>query len=121
MENDELQDAKSLTAKQNITIMRKLVKDWGLGPTIGIDNNQGNTSYWKARAKKWYISLPAARRRSCANCEYGNISPMYLEAMEHVPYNKFDKDGGSRVWCDKFDFICHSVRVCEAWDKPDEE
>lgn len=116
MEDNDLQEAKELTAKDNMLIMRKLVKDWGLGPVKGIDNSRGNTPFWRAKAKKWYISLEEARRRNCANCEYGKIDPEYLEAMEHVPYNKYDKDGGMRVWCDKFDFICHATRVCEAWD-----
>jgi len=113
----DLTEIKELTVKKNILTMRSLVKDWSLGPNIGIDNNQGNSVYWDKISKIWDIPATEARRRSCANCEYGKLEPMHLEAMEHIPYNKFDKDGGMRVWCEKFDFICHATRVCQAWDQ----
>jgi len=116
LENGELKDAGKLTAKGNMEILKWLVKDWNLGPKVAYDNNQGNNVFWSGLSKVWGISVKEARRRSCASCEYGNISPEYLKAMEHVPYNRFDKDGGMRVWCDKFDFICHATRVCMAWE-----
>jgi len=121
MREEELADAKALTARENMVVMKKLVKDWGLGPSKAYDNNIGNNSFWKMLADKWYISLEEARRRSCASCEYGRITPEYLKAMEHVPYNRFDRDGGIRVWCDKFDFICHATRCCSAWEIDKEE
>jgi len=120
MEENDLQEAKSLTTRGNLVIMKKLVKDWHLGPDKAYDNNISNNKFWNSIAKKWYVSLDEARRRSCANCEYGEIGPDYLKAMEHVPYNRFDKDGGMRVWCTKFDFICHATRVCQAWDKDED-
>ena len=120
-EDDELMDAKAITAKENITIMKKLVKDWGLGPVKAYDNNVGNNVFWKALGDKLYISINEARRLSCASCEHGEIGPDYLKAMEHVPYNKYDKDGGIRVWCKKFDFICHANRCCAAWEEDKEE
>jgi len=118
MENidNDLNEAKKLTANENMRIMRWLVKDWNLGPKVAYDNNQGNNRFWIEIAKKWSITTKEARRRSCANCEYGKIEPKYLEAMEHVPYNRFDRDGGIRVWCDKYDFICHATRVCMSWE-----
>jgi len=116
-EDNDLKEAKELTAKDNIKIMKWLVKDWNLGPIVGIDNNQGNNIYWKKIAGVWRIDTKEARRRSCANCEYGRVSPEWLEAMEHVPYNKYDKDGGMRVWCDQYDFICHATRVCARWEE----
>jgi len=109
-------EARELTAKENILTMRKLVKDWNLGPDKAYDNSIGNPGFWKGIAKKWYISEAEARRRNCGNCEYGETDPKYLEAMEHIPYNRYDRDGGQRVWCEKFDFICHQTRVCSAGD-----
>lgn len=117
----DIEEAKQLTVKENAETLKRLVADWGLGPSVGIDNMQGNASFWISAARKWNISVEEARRRSCANCEYGEISPEYLEAMEHIPYNKYDKDGGMRVWCEKWDFICHALRVCQSWDPADEE
>jgi len=119
-ESSENTDANKLTSKQNIIIMRKLVKDWGLGPIKAYDNSQGNPKFWLTIAKKHYITVAEARRMNCANCEYGSISTEALKSMEHIPYNKYDKDGGMRVWCDKFDFICHATRVCQAWDSKSE-
>jgi len=116
MEND-IREAKDLTVKDNLDIMRWLLDDWHLGPKIAVDNNQGNNEFWGNMAKVWRVTDKEARRKSCANCEYGHIDPEHLEAMEHIPYNKFDKDGGMRVWCDRFDFICHATRVCQNWEK----
>ena len=117
LRQDELKDAKKITSSGNMKIMEHLVKDWHLGPQVGIDNNQGNDKFWSTLAEVWSIPLVEARRRSCANCEYGHISPDFLKAMEHVPYNKFDNNGGMRVWCTKFDFICHATRVCQNWEQ----
>ena len=114
------EEAKRLTPKRNLQIARKLIKDWHLGPKKAYDNNVKNDVFWKSISKKWYVSEVEARRRSCASCEYGSISPVALQAMAHIPYNALDKDGGMRVWCDKFDFICHATRVCQAWDNKEE-
>jgi hypothetical protein len=27
------------------------------------------------------------------------------------------RDGGGRGYCHKFDFICHNLRTCQAWEK----
>ena len=116
IEDNGTSEAKALTTKKNLVIMKSLVQNWNLGPEVAYDNNQGNNSFWKQLSIKWFISEKEARRRSCANCDYGRIQPKYLEAMEHIPYNKFDKDGGMRVWCEKWDFICHCTRVCQAWE-----
>jgi len=115
-EDNDMQDVLDLTPKENIRIMRWLVKEWNLGPKVGIDNNQGNAAYWNNMSKVWGITPKEARRRSCANCEYGKLEPDDLKAMEHIPYNSYDKDGGMRVWCEKFDFICHATRVCQNWE-----
>jgi len=118
-ESSELKDITKLTAKKNMDVLQRLVRDWNLGPKVGIDNNQGNLAYWSKMLTIWDIKLDEARRRSCANCEYGRIKPDYLKEMGHVPYNNFDKDGGMRVWCTKFDFICHATRVCQNWEDDD--
>jgi hypothetical protein len=46
--------------------------------------------------------------------------------MESVPLDQYDRDGGGRGYCVKFDFICHNLRVCQAWEEksfetPDDE
>ena len=44
-----------------------------------------------------------------------------MRAMEKVPFNKLDADGGGRGYCHRFDFICHNLRTCQAWERKDFE
>lgn len=118
---ESVREAEELTIKGNSQIMKGLVDSRGLGPLVAKDNMQGNAAFWITSAKKWNISAKEARRRSCANCEYGKINTDYLKAMEHIPYNKYDKDGGIRVFCDKYEFICHATRVCQSWEEDTDE
>ena len=86
--------------------------------SLGPENTQeANTEYWRGLANVWRISPDQAKRRLCANCEYFDDAPETLEAMEVVPQDEFDKDGGGRGYCHKFLFICHSLRVCRRWEK----
>jgi Tfp pilus assembly protein PilV len=110
-----LLEARNLTAVKNMSIMENLVEHWHLGPKVAYDNQQKNDEFWESLAKVMFVTVDEARRYSCASCKYGNIRPEFLKEMEHIPYNDLDKDGGIRVWCDKFDFICHTTRVCQAY------
>jgi len=112
--NGRYKEARELTKKDNMVIMRSLVKDWTLGPAEAEVSVNGNKRFWVTFADKMMVSEKEGRRKRCGNCEYGDYSEGALEAMEHVPYNKYDIDGGGRVWCEKFDFICHNLRVCQA-------
>ena len=111
-----------ITAKENRQTTMKLVKDWNLGPKkASEDLLHTNGAFWKQVANKWYTTVSEARRRNCGNCEYGDTSPEALKSMEVLPMTSLDRDGGGRVWCEKFDFICHNLRVCTAWDGDKEE
>jgi hypothetical protein len=63
------------------------------------------------------MTVGEAKRQRCANCEYFDNTPESMQMMEAVPEDKYDKDGGGRGYCTKFDFICHNLRVCQAWEK----
>lgn len=102
------------TAKENAKTRDFLVKNWMLGPE---KTNQPNTDYWRKISVVWRISPDQAKRNLCANCEYFNDAPETLAKMESVPEDAFDKDGGGRGWCSKWDFICHNLRTCKAWEK----
>jgi hypothetical protein len=39
--------------------------------------------------------------------------------MDAIPLTSFDMDGGGRGYCTKFDFICHNLRTCMAWERKD--
>jgi hypothetical protein len=89
---------------------------------LGPERTAGsNSDYWRQLATVWRIAPDQARRNLCANCEYFNDSPDMLAQMESIPEDAYDKDGGGRGWCTKFDFICHNLRTCKAWEKADVE
>ena len=113
-DNEALGKVKSITTIGNRKIMVQMIKDWTLGPLKATVDRKANKAYWRGIANVWGIPEIAARRKLCGNCEYGENSSEFIAAMEHVPDSAVDLDGGGRVWCDKFDFICHNLRTCQA-------
>lgn len=105
-----------ITAKQNMDVVVRLVRDWNLGPQKTSVELLANKEYWKKLATVWDVPEQEARRRFCANCEYFDNTVEMLAEMESIPLNALDRDGGGRGWCHKFDFICHNLRVCQAWE-----
>lgn len=105
---------EGLTAESNKKTRDTLVETQMLGP-VKVD--APNTEFWRGLANVWRISPDQAKRRLCANCEYFDDQPETLEAMEVVPQDEFDADGGGRGYCHKFEFICHNLRVCGKWEK----
>ncbi len=105
---------EGLTAESNKKTRDTLVETQMLGP-VKVD--APNSEYWRGLANVWRTSPDQAKRRLCANCEYFEDTPEMLEAMDIVPEDEFDKDGGGRGYCNKFLFICHNLRTCRAWEK----
>ena len=118
---DEVVKVEKITAKQNDSVMRELKRDWNLGPENASPLPDANPEYWKRMGKVWMIPVSQARRQLCANCEYFDNTPEALRTMESVAINKYDRDGGGRGYCHKFDFICHNLRTCQAWERKDFE
>ena len=106
----------NITEKENNRVLAKMKKDWHLGPDKTSIMPDDNNLFWLSISNVWDVPEEDARRRLCANCEYFDNRPEALKDMESVPINKFDKDGGGRGYCVKFDFICHNLRVCQAWE-----
>lgn len=98
-----------------------VLNNWALGPDKASVDPDANTEYWTMMADIWGVPVEEARRQLCANCEYYQNMPDDLEMMEAVPLDAFDMDGGGRGFCEKFDFICHSLRTCQAWECKDLE
>ena len=105
---------EGLTAESNKKTRDTLVETQMLGP---VKVNAPNGEYWRGLANVWRISPDQAKRNLCANCEYFDDSPEMLEAIEVVPQDDFDKDGGGRGYCNKYTFICHHQRTCRQWEK----
>lgn len=107
------------SAKENMATTKWLMEYWHLGPEVGSDEPGANKPFWSKASKIWDVPEDEARRRLCANCEYFVDTPRMLKAMEAIPYNDLDKTGGGRGFCKKFDFICHNLRTCQAWESND--
>lgn len=110
----EKPEIEGLTAESNKKTRDTLIETQMLGPE---KTALPNSEYWRSLANVWRIAPDQAKRRLCANCEYFDDSPEMLEAMEVVPQDEFDKDGGGRGYCNKYNFICHTLRVCRQWEK----
>lgn len=101
---------------ENMRVMEHLVENWHLGPENASEEPKANKEFWSSYADVMDVSEPEARRMLCANCEYFDNTPKMMKAMESVPFNEYDADGGGRGYCHKFDFICHNLRTCQAWE-----
>jgi len=112
----ESEEEPQLTEKLNNSIVEVLKMHWNLGPEKASEDPKANAPYWKNMAKVWNISVEEARRQLCANCEYFENTPSAMAMMDVVPFNEFDADGGGRGYCHKFEFICHNLRTCQAWE-----
>lgn len=108
-------------AKTNEKNTKLTIENWKLGPEVPSEVPTSNKDYWVKMAEVWGTSEAEARRQVCANCEYYNNTVEMMEAMDAIPFNKFDEGAGGRGYCHKFEFICHSLRSCMAWEAKDYE
>ena len=115
MEDEEIEPM--LDAETNVQNRDLVIANWMLGPEKTSVDPAENADYWQRLAAAWNVTELEARRQLCANCEYYNNTPAKLEMMEAIPLDEFDMDGGGRGYCTKFDFICHSLRSCQAWEE----
>ena len=110
-------DLTIVSAMENEANMEMVSERWGLGPEKATEEPDANAEFWSGIAEAWQVDEAQARRQLCANCEYFNNTPEMQEKMESIPMTAFDMDGGGRGYCVKFDFICHNLRTCQAWEK----
>ncbi len=104
------------TTEENKANTERTIKEWCLGPLKASDEPEANKPYWQDMAKVWNINEAAARRQLCSNCEYFENTPEMIMMMEDIPRNSFDTNAGGRGYCHKFEFICHNLRSCQAWE-----
>jgi hypothetical protein len=105
---------EGLTKESNEKTRTTLMFTQMLGPE---KTAEANGEFWRGLSNIWRTSPDQAKRRLCANCEYFDDQPETIEAMEVVPQDEFDADGGGRGYCHKYNFICHNLRVCRRWEK----
>ena len=106
-----------ITAAENKKNTQIAIDDWMLGPAKPSNERGANKPYWMALAKAMQVDEAEARRRRCSNCEYYDNSVMTQVKMDRIPWNQWDVDAGFRGYCNKFDFICHDLRSCQAWEE----
>ena len=106
-----------ITTAENKKNTQVVIDDWMLGPEKPSNEPGANKPYWMKLANAMQVDEKEARRRRCSNCEYFNNSTMMQAKMERIPRNQWDTDAGYRGYCHKFDFICHDMRSCQAWEE----
>ena len=106
-----------ITAAQNKKNTQTVIDDWMLGPENPTNERGVNAPYWRALGKAMQVDETEARRRRCSNCEYYDNSTLMQAKMDKIPWNQWDDDAGFRGYCHKFDFICHDLRSCQAWEE----
>jgi hypothetical protein len=112
---------KIVSTAENKVNLQRVVDNWNLGPDKASPKPGANPEFWGGLAEIWGISEGEARRQLCANCAYFDNTPEMMRAMEKIPFDRLDADGGGRGYCHKFDFICHNLRSCQAWERKDYE
>lgn len=110
-------DEPFITAAENKKNTRVVIDDWMLGPEKPSNEPGANKPYWMALAKAMQVDEKEARRRRCSNCEYFEATPLMQAKMERIPQNDWDTGAGYRGYCHKFEFICHDMRSCQAWEE----
>ena len=106
-----------ITAAENKKNTQVVIDDWMLGPEKPSNEPTANQVYWVALGNAMQVDEKEARRRRCSNCEYYDNSTMTQAKMERIPRNDWDTDAGFRGYCNKFDFICHDLRSCQAQEE----
>jgi beta-xylosidase len=106
-----------ITAAENKKNTQVVIDDWMLGPEKPSNERGANKPYWMALAKAMQVDEAEARRRRCSNCEYYDNSVMTQVKMDKISWNQWDVGAGFRGYCNKFDFICHDLRSCQAWEE----
>jgi hypothetical protein len=106
-----------ITASQNKKNTQVVIDDWMLGPEKPSNERGANPEYWRALGKAMQCDEAEARRRRCSSCEYYNNSTLMQAKMDKIPWNQWDVGSGFRGYCEKFSFICHDMRACQAYEE----
>ena len=121
MKGLESEDEPFITPAENRANAQMVIDDWMLGPERPSNERGANKPYWQALARAMQVDEAEARRRRCGNCEYYDNTTTTQIKMEAIPWNAWDVNAGFRGYCHKFDFICHDLRACQAWEERDYE
>jgi hypothetical protein len=111
------QENYPLTKESNEKMRTALMETRHLGPKDPASPGK----FWIELSDFWGLEEEETKTHRCANCEYFDNSPEALVAMQVVPEDSFDANGGGRGYCHKYTFICHNLRVCDQWEEDNED
>ena len=114
-------DEEFITTAENKENTQMVIEDWMLGPAEPSNERGANKPFWSGLAKAMQVDEAEARRMRCSNCEYYDNSTYTQVKMDRIPWNQWDDNAGFRGYCKKFDFICHDLRSCQAWEPKEME
>jgi hypothetical protein len=114
-------DEPIVSTAENRKNTQMVIRDWMLGPEKPSNERGANKPYWMALAAAMQVDEAEARRRRCSNCGYYENTPQMQAKMERIPWNEWDVGAGYRGYCHKFEFCCHDLRSCQAWEEREYE
>ena len=114
-------DEEFITTAENKKNYVIAVQDWNYGPEMPTNEPGANKEFYAGLAEAMQCTEKDARRKHCSNCEYYDNSFMAQVKIERIPRNEWDTDAGFRGYCEKLEFICHDLRVCQAWEEREDE
>jgi hypothetical protein len=97
------------------------VENWYYGPEEPSNDPKANPEFYAALADAMQCDEKDARRKHCSNCEYYDNSLMAQVKIERIPMAGYDTGFGFRGHCEKLNFICNDMRVCQAWEEREDE
>ena len=110
-----------LTNAQNKKNYAVAVADWNYGPEMPTNEAGANKEFYAGLAEAMQCDEKDARRKHCSNCEYYDNSFMTQVRIERIPLATYDKGAGFRGHCEKLNFICNDMRVCQSWEERESE
>lgn len=108
-----------LSVSENKANFLIAVKDWHYGPEEPSNDFKANPEFYDSLAKAMQCDAKDARRKHCSNCGYYDNSLMTQVRIERIPMAGYDTGYGFRGHCEKLNFICNDMRVCQAWEDED--
>lgn len=111
MEEEFLSPAEN---KKNFLVA---VENWYYGPEDPSNDPEANPEFYEALADAMQCDEKDARRKHCSNCGFYDNSLMTQVRIERIPMAPYDAGYGFRGHCEKLNFICNDMRVCQAWEE----
>ena len=114
-------DEGFITPSENKKNYAIAVKDWHYGPEVPTNEPKANPEFYDSLAEAMQCDAKDARRKHCSNCEYYDNTFMTQVRIERIPMASYDQGAGYRGHCEKLDFICNDMPVCQAWEERESE